>query len=65
MNLETYRTPTKHNWQEKRPEIERLIAKGYGLNRLGRHYGMTSVGMLGVLRRLKLRTLYQQPRADC
>jgi len=54
-----YRTPTKYNWEEKRPELEQLLAKGYGLHRLGKHFNMTSVGMLGVLRRMKLATKEQ------
>ena len=51
--------PSKHNWLTEKPELERLIAEGYGFYRLGKRYGITSTGMLRVLRRLGLKTLRQ------
>jgi len=49
--------PAKHNWVSNRDEIERLIQQGWGLNRLGKKFGVTDTGMKLVLKRLGLRTL--------
>ena len=49
--------PPKHNWVSERHEIERLIQQGWGLNRLGKRFGVTDTGMKLVLKRLGLRTL--------
>ena len=49
--------PAKRNWVSERYEIERLIQQGWGLNRLGKRFGVTDTGMKLVLKRLGLRTL--------
>jgi hypothetical protein len=56
--------PPKHPWNEIRPEIETLIAQGWGIGRLATRYGLTFKGMKEALVRLGLRTLGQPNRED-
>ena len=51
--------PCIRNWAAERDTIELLIRSGYGVLALARHYGISKPGMLKVLQRLGIVTLYQ------
>src|SRR6202158_6298110 len=55
--------PEKRNWTELRPEIERLISNhGWGVPRLASRFGVSNPGMRLILKRLGLRTIWDQWR---
>lgn len=51
--------PPVRDWEAAKPEIELLLKAGYGVQALGRHYGISPAGARLVLKRLGLRTLWQ------
>ncbi len=52
--------PPKKDWQIEKPAIQVLLRVGYGTMMLAKHYDMTPMGMAFVLRRLGLRTKWQE-----
>ena len=52
--------PPSRDWEATKPEIELLIKAGYGCLALGKYYGLSNAGMRRVLRRLGLKTIWQE-----
>ena len=54
--------PPSRDWEATKPEIELLIKAGYGCEALGKYYGLSDSGVRLVLKRLGLKTIWQEAR---
>jgi hypothetical protein len=52
--------PPLKNWQAERDSIQLLLNVGYGVVEVAKHYHMSVAGARVVMRRLGLKTLWQQ-----
>jgi hypothetical protein len=55
--------PPKQDWQAAKPEIEKLIADGWGVSVISQQFGVSPAAMRNIIRKLGLVTQAQDLRA--